>query len=276
MNIKVKLIATAVGFAGWGALVGWALTADHYEQKLKDKHATNNTLREMLLRESRHNMELRASLEELPMEADVETTHVINEGHIQSVSLDPEPNAFGESIKVSEAENSPGDETSETDVAEETEETFEQTRSNLQNIIDQYTANPEDRDEFINAAVEQLSSNDPPFVIDRTTFAWDEEGENYEKTTVTYYPASRVVLDEDDEVIDDPGVTLGWRNLSRFGDESEDPDVVFVRNRRIMTDFEVVKDEESPLPLHVKYGLGREEFNVAKAAGTLRLREEDT
>lgn len=291
-----KIVATAVGFAGWGAAVGWAITTDSYEKKLELKRATNSTLREMLYEANTENDDLRALLttpkpfEDGTVEihspepltpADVGTSRTINKAKIHDVSLDAEPNAFDESIAVIEPEIAPKEDTSETDVTGDTEEapeeTVEETRTNLQALIDKYAASPEDRDEFIESAVaHQGSMTDPPFVIPRESFAWDEEGEHYEKTTVTYYPASRVVLDEDDEVIDDPGVTLGWRNLSRFGEESGDLDTVFVRNRRIMTDFEVVRDEDSPLPLHVKYGLGREEFNVATAAGTLRLREEDT
>jgi hypothetical protein len=71
------------------------------------------------------------------------------------------------------------------------------------------------------------------------------------------------------------GNTLGWKNLSQFGGESGDPDTVFIRNQRLETDFEVVRDDESPLPLHIQYGMGKEEFKVNKAAGTLRLRDED-
>jgi hypothetical protein len=186
----------------------------------------------------------------------------------------------------SEAENPRGEETPEVDVTAETEEKDEQmpdepeevTRSNLQGLIDQYTANPDDVDTFADVGTRMENDNRPPYVISQKTYAGfdDEHGEDYEKITLTYFPRSRVLLDEDDEVIDDIANVVGWRNLSRFGDESGDDDTVFVRCPRLMTDYEVVKDEESPLPLHVKYGMPREEFEVSKAAGTLRLRDEDT
>lgn len=258
--MKLKTIATAVGGIGYGALLGWALTADYYDQRLKEKEDYIDFL---------HHRSTRVVSVAAPVE---EEPHLV--GEFNDVS---DPALIEEKDEESEPEKPRGDETGEVDEAggeeEVDEEQAEAVRSNLQGIIDQYVAKPEDRDEFVNKASASVSNNDPPFVIPKATYSWDEEGENYEHTTVTYYPNSRVVLDEDDEVIDDPGAVIGWRNLARFGDESDDPDIVYVRNRRLMTDFEVVKDEESPLPLHVKYGLGREEFNVAKAAGTLRLRD---
>ena len=260
-----KIIATAVGFAGWGALMSWAITADRWERQLKDANDTVDILRGKL-REERNKPPRVVTI----TQEDLDAAQPVAQEIISAMDGESDP------------ENPRGDVTSDVDEAgddeapeEPSEEEIEQRRSNLQELIDQYTIDTENRDDFVNKASEVINSNDPPFVIDQTTYAWDEEGENHEKTTVTYYPASRVVLDEDDEVIDDPGAVLGWRNLSRFGDESGNADVVFIRNRRLMTDYEVVRDEDSPLPLHVKYGLGREEFNVAKAAGTLRLRDED-
>lgn len=263
--MKVKLIASVIGGVGYGALLGWAITSDYYEQRLKDKDENIEILRR------RENRVVTVGHKPEPVESE---PHLI--GELNDISL-PAPSEDDD--EEPEPEKPRGDETGEVDEASGDEEVIgeseEATRNNLQRLINQYTAHPEDHDEFINKAAKQISHNEQPFVIDKATYSWDEEGENHEKTTVTYYPSSRVVLDEDDEVIDDPGAVIGWRNLGRFGDESDDADIVYVRNRRLMTDFEVVRDEDSPLPTHVKYGLGREEFNVAKAAGTLRLRDED-
>jgi hypothetical protein len=249
MYMKGKLIAAFVGGIGLGGVVGWAITADLYEQKLKEQEERVDILQALW----------ESSQEEQVAHYDAQVEVTRDE-------------------KV-EPENPPEQNSGETAVTDEQQETneatTEATRTHLQELIDKYSANPEDRDEFVNKAAGAVNSNDPPFVIDRGTYAFDDEGQYYDKTTVTYYPSHRVLLDEDDEVVDEPGIVVGWRNLSRFGDESEDPDVVFVRNRRLRTDYEVVKDEDSPLPTHVIYGLGREEFNTEKAAGTLRLREED-
>lgn len=263
--MRVKLIASVIGGVGYGTILGWAITADYYEQRLKDKDEHIELLR--------HRENRTVTVGNLPESVETEP-HLV--GELNDIS---HPAVLEEDDEDSEPEKPRGAETgeaSETGGDEEVnEEEYEATRSNLQSLIDQYAAHPEDHDEFVNKAAKQITNNEQPFVIDKATYSWDEEGENHEKTTVTYYPSSRVVLDEDDEVIDDPGAVIGWRNLGRFGDESDDADIVYVRNRRLMTDYEVVRDEDSPLPTHVKYGLGREEFNVAKAAGTLRLRDED-
>ncbi len=92
---------------------------------------------------------------------------------------------------------------------------------------------------------------------------------------MTYFPAHRTLLDDGQEPIEDVNAYVGWKNLNRFGDESGDSDVVFIRNRALLTDFEVVREEDSDLPLHVKYGMTLPEFEVNKASGILKLRPED-
>lgn len=157
------------------------------------------------------------------------------------------------------------------------EETLEETTSNLQAIIEQYTSNPEDHDEFIAAVVDPPARTDAaPYVITKEDYSWGEEGIEYENKTLAYYPSQRLLLDEDEEPIDDVPQTVGWRNLQRFGDESGDPDTVFIRNRKLRMDFEVVRELEAKPPLHVAYGMDRETFKMNKAAGLIRLRPEDT
>lgn len=239
-----QLISAGAGLFGFGALVGWALTADHFEQKMREREALaferNQALRY-------HIVELEKAFDDLATDF------------------------------ASYKEDATEDVSAVTDEAVvPAGETVEETRSNLQSLIDEYTANPDDSsDEFVKEAV-VMDRETPPFVISKEKFAWDEEeGDDYAKITLTYYPRHRLLLDDDEETVDDVATTVGWRNLSQFGGESGDPNVVFVRNRRMMTDFEVVRDEENEVPLHIKYGMGREEFNVSKAAGVLKLRPED-
>lgn len=261
--MKSQTMLIAAGAAAYGALVGWAVTADHYERKLKDK--------------DEYVEELRAR----PLQTFYQQNHYANQS---TASLPLEPREEDDS----EPENPRGDETVEVDEADVTEEegvppseTPEETRANLQSLIDQYASGGPDLNLPAQASFAEMGTvaafeRTPPFVITRTQFSYDEdEGDDYKKMTVTYYPNDRVVIEEDEDVMDDVGNVLGWKNLNRFGDESGDADVVFIRNRRLEIDYEVVRDEESQLPLHVKYGMGRDEFEVNKAAGTLRLREED-
>lgn len=279
--MQAKLIAVALGFAGGGALFGWAITADRYEQKLKEKEEHVDILRDKLKKQKEEPKKRAYVVRERPGGGFEAIMPVQEERPLFTVKepFEDHPTLFDDAIQTPEVESPPEKETLEVADADDEEEVDEEKteaiRSNLQHIIDQYTDNSDDRDRFVDRGENVYTDNSPPYVISREVFSFDEVGEEFEKLTVTYYPNSRVVLDEDDEVIDDPGQVLGWRNLSRFGEESGDEDVVFVRNPRLLIDYEVVRDYESPLPLHVKYGLGREEFNVAKAAGTLRLRDED-
>lgn len=253
---KKLMIAAAVGCAGFGALVSWAITADHYTRKLRDKE------------------EYIVFLRNRPI------------GKLLSVTLDEE-GVRADGFLFDSSENPPEDETSDDNVTDDEDdegvippgESPATTRENLQRIIDKYTADPEDAERLADIGSRMDGDEAPPFVISRDKYSWDEdEGDEYEKITITYFPQFRVMLDDDNELMpsDEVASVIGWRNLAQFGGESGDPDVVFVRNRRIRTDFEVVRDEESELPLHIKYGMGRQEFEVQKAAGILRLREEDT
>lgn len=158
-----------------------------------------------------------------------------------------------------------------------TDETVAEARSNLLNLIDRYIPNEEEAENFVRHAAPAVLDKTPPFVISQQTFAYDDEedGAHYDKITLTWYPGDRVLLDDQDELVEDVAGTVGWKNLSQFGAESNDPDVVFIRNRRMKCDFEVVREEESPLPTHVRYGMDKTEFDTYKASGLIKFRPED-
>lgn len=320
MNSKLTVVGAIS--AAVGAVVSWAVTADHYDLKRKEAEDAANEY-ERLLRASEDEVyELQqkqavifnqylttgsgVSSEEMYQEVAKKLQDVKNAGP----ELDEKLKTSAEKIAEMQAEHVDETVEGETDatdpnvvdlavyhespetgvveavtVEEELREagiipegeTLEETTSNLQAIIDQYTNNPNDRDEFVAAALEPPSQRDAaPFVIPKETFAWDDEGDEYDKKTLTYFPQQRLLLDEEEEIIDDVPQIVGWRNLSRFGDESGDADTVFVRNRKLRTDFEVVRELEAKPPLHVAYGMDRETFRANRAAGLIRLRPEDT
>lgn len=251
--MRSRLIYAAVG-AGAGALVAWAITADIYEKRIKQERAW--VLDELETRVN--NLEFLNIVEAEVMDGQTEFVMPIEEDSTSEIEESESVNSL-DSLDAVEAV-----------------ETVEETRSNLQHLIDQYTADPDAQAEFKEMVSQVPSDSDStPFVISRNDFAYDDEGQSYEKITLTYYPRDRVLLDDEEEPMNHiPGV-VGWRNLSRFGDSSEDANVVFIRNRKMETDFEVVKDDENPLPLHVKYGMEKEEFRANKAAGLIKLRQED-
>lgn len=282
--MNLKLIASAAGLFGFGLLVGWALTADHYTKEIKDKDQNIDLLRKKLHDATKYG--------EIKSVQESKFGYVIR-GTIYDLKQPDKELIFGDEVPPYDEEWADvdslevGDEGTESAVgdSEEGEEEYdeaktEEIRENLQNLIDTYTDTGSAQDEatarFVESgAAEIVHSFTPPFVIPKETYAWDEEGENYAKITITYYPKERLVLDDEEDKIEDVASMLGWKNLTRFGDGSGDPRIVFIRNRRMETDFEVVMDDFNPVPLHVQYNMGKEEFEAQKAAGFIRLRPED-
>lgn len=269
-----RLIFTAAGAFGFGALVSWAVTADILEKRFKEERAGYDQL---LGDKTRHIWALQDRLDN--------PTGIAGWSRPTNITVsdvDPNQEVLIE-VSTSNAALSNVEFVNNVEEAEEEEvseipegETPEETKTNLQKLIDAYTANQDASDEFTNIMSGSIEvDKSPPFVIPRAVYTWDEEGEHYEKVTLTYFPRDRVLLDEDEDPIEDVAGFVGWRSLSQFGGESEDPDVVFVRNRRLETDFEVVKEDSAQLPLHVKYGMEKEEFRANKAAGLIKLRQED-
>lgn len=260
-----KLFASGAGLLGVGALFGWAITADRWEQKTRLALADFDDIQDSLRKKTRRIIELEERISNLEQEnrivAAFETEEEAQE-HLKELST---PGAVIDEIQEEEPAFPPG-------------ETEEETRTNLQRLISTYTGsdNEVNNEALINRAVVSSATKVPPFVISRELYAWDEEeGDEYSKNTLSYFPVQRVLLDEEEDPIEDIDNYVGWKNLRRFGDESGDPDVVFIRNRRLETDFEVVKKEADELPLHVKYGMGKAEFNTNRAAGLIKFREED-
>lgn len=259
-----KLIAAGAGLVGYGALVGWAVTGDYFETKMKGNQRLLADIIEKKSREldSANQLILHGggaashpATVEMKFETSVKTPEEVAEAVRYNTTLVEEP--------VREKYRG---------------ETPEETRRNLQDIIENYTQNPEDKEAFTHMAgnmVDPGPDNTPPFVISANAFAYDEEGETYEKTTLKYYPVDRVLVDDDDAVeTKEIDSMIGWKNLDRFGDESDNPDVVFIRSPRYLTDFEVERTEEA-LPIHLKYGLDKAEYDVQQSAGLTRFRRGD-
>lgn len=270
--MQKKLISTAIGAFGLGALVSWAVTADFHERRLvKTLEGTLKVIdekTEFIKYQRDYILGLRSLVDEA-----VNSTDGLEEYDLAQMTLDEDLSELSDETMVEFIDTAELIE----DIAKEfvPDEPVEETRANLQKLIDQYTANPDYSSEEVFRPVSQSVESDhsQPFIISREDFAYDEVGQNYAKITLTYFPRERVLLDEDEDV-EDVARTVGFRNLTHFGDMSEDADTVFIRNDRLEADFEVVKDED-PLPLHIRYGMGREEFRVNKAAGLIKLRRED-
>lgn len=79
-----------------------------------------------------------------------------------------------------------------------------------------------------------------PYVISFEEFCEGED--NHDKITITYYAGDGVLVDEEEEIIEDTERLVGDDNLiNKFGDGSDDPDVLYVRNERMGIDYEIVR-----------------------------------
>lgn len=79
-----------------------------------------------------------------------------------------------------------------------------------------------------------------PFRISTDEFMDDEN--NFSKITITYFEGDDVLVDERESVIPDIDGVIGRETLQHFGEDSDSKDTVFVRNERLQTDFEVVRE----------------------------------
>ena len=114
---------------------------------------------------------------------------------------------------------------------EEKEETKVEEKEEYQEITRNYT-NYNKIEETPKQAV-----NDMPYMINPEDFG-EEEG--YDTLTLTYF-ADGVLVDDVDDVIDDPDPVVGLENLKVF--EEFNASAIYVRNDIWKTDFEILKDD---------------------------------
>ena len=81
---------------------------------------------------------------------------------------------------------------------------------------------------------------DAPYAIDPEEFG-DKEEEGWDTTTLTYF-ADGVLVDDVDDIVEQPDVVVGLDNLRIF-EEFPDATCVYVRNETWRTDFEILRDD---------------------------------
>ena len=126
-------------------------------------------------------------------------------------------------------------------VVEEVEETID----HIQDLIEEHETKPKtgltnysqitkmymSKDEF------QSPMYDDPFVIDPSEFG---ENPEYDTETLTYF-ADGVLVDDVDDVIEEPDIVVGLENLKVF--EEFGATTVYVRNDIYKTDYEIIRDD---------------------------------
>ncbi len=107
-----------------------------------------------------------------------------------------------------------------------------------------------DRNIFDNAQSdggEEMPADDEdqnlPYVISDVDFMQNELEHN--SVTLTYYEGDRTLVDERDEPIEDLDGTIGAHILMRFGERSNDKNVVYIRNKKLDLDIELIRSKGS-------------------------------
>lgn len=75
-----------------------------------------------------------------------------------------------------------------------------------------------------------------PYVISPFDYG---ENDDFNTVSLTYY-ADGILEDDDHEIVTDVDELIGEKSLTTFGEYEDDS--VFVRNERLQTDFEILKD----------------------------------
>ena len=80
-------------------------------------------------------------------------------------------------------------------------------------------------------------TSDKPYVISAGQFA--REYPQFNKVTLEYYEYNGILVSENNDSIENIAETIGADSLKRIGEY--EPDVVYVRNERLETDYEVCR-----------------------------------
>jgi len=80
-----------------------------------------------------------------------------------------------------------------------------------------------------------------PYLLRKDEFLDNESG--LEQTTLTYFKGDDILCDEADNIVEDVDRVVGKANLDRFGELSEDDNVVYVRNEKLRVEYEIMLDQ---------------------------------
>lgn len=118
--------------------------------------------------------------------------------------------------------------------------------------------NGEEPDDNDNDDDDGADDSDPPPLLGTrviTVGQFHEEKSDYNKITITYYEADNVLVDDREIPIRDYVKVVGADFRKHYGGEgSDDPNIVHVRNDRLESDFEIVKDGRAYVDVILNYG----------------------
>lgn len=130
------------------------------------------------------------------------------------------------------------------EVVEEVKEVVEEVVEEVKEVV-QEIKNDSNKRTYVNynklastyKPQEEPTRFDDPFIIDPSEFGEDPE---YDTMTLTYF-ADGVLVDDVDEVIEEPDIVVGLENLKVF--EEFGASSIYVRNDIYKTDYEVIRDD---------------------------------
>jgi hypothetical protein len=113
-------------------------------------------------------------------------------------------------------------------------------------------------------------SAERPYVIEAAE--WYTNQTNYDQISLTYWADDDVLADVNKRMITDIEGVVGATNLHRFGFQSNDPDIVYVRNDRLKADYEITKDERNYA--EIVHGVDPDAERVSSAPRRMRSNDE--
>lgn len=129
-------------------------------------------------------------------------------------------------------------------IREEVEEVKEMVEETIDRVQDMIKENNSEK-EYVN--YNKLVNNynpsknvveyDDPFIIDPSEFG---ENVDYDTMTLTYF-ADGVLVDDVDDIVEEPDIVVGLENLKVF--EEFGASSVYVRNDIYKTDYEIIRDD---------------------------------
>lgn len=116
------------------------------------------------------------------------------------------------------------------------EEEPEEAPSKIQKVPEEYI---ELTKKYTNGDELGISEGQKPYTIDPDEFGDHDE---YDTETLIYY-ADGVLAHFRGDVVEDVAGTIGTDALTKFGENENDPDTVYVRNDILQFDYEILRDE---------------------------------
>ena len=111
----------------------------------------------------------------------------------------------------------------------------------VENSKKEFTAYNDITKKYAEKKVEPEFETDEPHVISIEEF-YDPDYDHYDKIGL-YYTSDGKLIDENNELVENPDEKVGKKFVNHFGDDEEDS--AYIRNDKLETDYEIVREDES-------------------------------